>query len=51
MSASSVSPDSSSMPFGTNVLIRSVTTAAYPSRIDFIMSPSGTKQIRWSHGL
>ena len=51
MSASSSAPDSSSSPFSVNVSIRSVTTDADPSLIALKRSPSGTRHIRWSHGL
>ena len=50
-SASSSAPDSSLSPVSVNVSIRSVTTDALPSQIAAKRSPSGTRHMRWSHGL
>ena len=50
-SASSSAPDSSRRPFSVNVSMRSVTTDARPLPIASKRSPSGTRHMRWSHGL
>ncbi len=51
MSAASSSPDASRRPVGVNVAIWSVAIDTLPARMDRNRSPSGTRHIRWSHGL
>ena len=50
-SASSSAPDASLMPVSVNVSMWSVTIEARPLLSALKRSPSGTRHMRWSHGL